>query len=106
MNEKGYGMHKDCKTYAIENIKEEKKNKLQENMKKLEELSKNIENSIKEIKNIFEKINKEKEELKIIIQKIFTKIRTELNNREEQLLMIVDEKYDNLFFNEELIKKF
>ena len=106
MKEKEYGIQKDCETYAIENIKEEKKNKLEENMKKLEELSKNIENSIKELKNIFEKINKEKEELKIKIQKIFTKIRTELNNREEQLLMKVDEKYDDLFFKEEIIKKY
>ena len=29
-----------------------------------------------------------------------------MNNREEQLLMIVDEKYDYLFFKEELIKKY
>jgi len=25
MKEKGYGIHKDCETYIIENIKEEKK---------------------------------------------------------------------------------
>ena len=43
MKEKGYGIHKDCETYIIENIKEEKKNKLVENMKKLEVLSKTIE---------------------------------------------------------------
>ena len=104
MNEKGYGLHKDCETYIIENIKEEKQNKLEKNMKMLEELSNNIENSINELKNIFDKINNEKEEIKIKIQKIFTKIRTEVNNREEQLLMKVDEKYDDLFFKEELIK--
>ena len=104
MKEKGYGLHKDCETYIIENIKEEKKNKLEKNMKMLEELSRTIENSIKELKNIFDKINKEKEEIKIKIQKIFTKIKTEVNNREEQLLMKVDEKYDDLFFKEELIK--
>ena len=103
--EKGYGMHKDCQTYVIDNIKEEKKNKLENNLKKLEELSKIIENSIKELKNIFEKISEEKEEVKIKIQKIFTKIRSELDNREEQLLMKVDEKYEALFFKEGLIKK-
>jgi len=74
-------------------------------MKMLKELSKNIENSIKELKSIFDIINKEKDEIKIKIQAIFTKIRTELNNREEQLLMQIDEKYDDLFFKEELIKQ-
>ena len=39
MKEKGYGIHKDCETYVIENIKEDKKSKLEENIKKLEELS-------------------------------------------------------------------
>ena len=105
MKEKGYGTHKDCETFFIENIKEEKKNKSEENMKKLEESSRIIENSIKELKNIFEKINKDKEELKKKIQKIFTKIRAELNNREEILLMKVDEKYEDLSFEEGLIKK-
>ena len=104
MKEKGYGIHKDCETYIIENIKEEKKKSLEENMKMLKELSKNIENSIKELKSIFDIINKEKDEIKIKIQTIFTKIRKELNNREEQLLMQIDEKYDDLFFKEELIK--
>ena len=41
MKEKGYGAHKDCETCIIENIKEEKKSKLEENMKNLEELIKN-----------------------------------------------------------------
>ena len=91
MKEKGYGLHK-------------KKQKLKNNIKILKELSKNIDNSIKELKNIFDNINKEKEKIKIKIQKIFTKIRTELNNREDYLLDKVDEKYNDLFFKEELIK--
>ena len=104
MKEKGYGIHKDCETYIIENIKEEKKNKLVENMKKLEVLSKTIEESIKELKNIFESVGEEKEKIKIKIQKIFTKLRTELDNREEQLLIEVDQKYEDLYFKEGLIK--
>ena len=91
IKEKGYGNHKDCEAYVIENIKEEKKNKLTENMEKLEELSKYIENQIKELKKLFEKICKDKEEIKIKIQKIFTKIRTELNDREDALLKQVDD---------------
>ena len=50
-------------------------------MKKLEVLSKTIEESIKELKNIFESVGEEKEKIKIKIQKIFTKLRTELDNR-------------------------
>ena len=35
-------------------------------------------------------------------QKIFTKIRNELNNREDQLLLQVDEQFKNKYFSEEL----
>ena len=103
IKDKGYGFHKDCETYVIENVKEKKKNNLTKNMEKLEELSKIIDNQIKDLKNIFEKICIDKEELKIKIQKIFTKIRTELNDREDILLKQVDDKYEDLFFKEDLI---
>jgi len=46
-------------------------------------LSNNINDSINNIKIIYEKINEKKEEIKLKIQKIFTKIRTALNNRED-----------------------
>ena len=39
------------------------------------------------------------------IQKLFTKFRNEINEREEELLKITDKEYDNLFFNENLIKE-
>ena len=58
LKEKGYGQHKDCDVYLIENIKEEKKNKLNENIKYLEEVSKNFENIIKKLKLKYEKIKK------------------------------------------------
>ena len=102
---KGYGAHKDCQIFNIEEIKEEKKNKLKENIIYLEELSKTLEQSIKELKTIFEKIQKDKEDLKLKIQKIFTKIRNALNDREDQLLIEVDNKFEELYFNDELIKK-
>ena len=38
----GYGQHKDCKICTLENIKEEKKNKLKENIKYLEDISINL----------------------------------------------------------------
>ena len=96
---KGNGQHKDCEVCFIENIKEDKQSKLKDNIKYLEDLSNNIENSIFKIKEIIEKMNKKKEEMKIKIQKIFTKLRTALNDREDELLFKVDDKYDNIFKN-------
>ena len=49
-------------------------------------------------------MNENKEELKLKIQKIFTKIRNILNEREDQLLSEVDNKYKELYINEELIR--
>jgi len=102
---KGYGKHKDCEIYSIKKIKNKKKNKLNENITYLEELSKILEESINKLKKLYEKINENKEKLKINIQKIFTKIRNALNEREDKILLEVDNKFDNLFFKEELIKE-
>ena len=52
---------------------------------------------INEMKVIFEKITKDKEELKLKIQKIFTKIRNSINDREDKILSKVDELYDNTY---------
>ena len=100
-----YGQHKDCDICVIDVIKDEKKNKLKDNMKCLEDLSINLEESINKLKTIFEKINENKEALKINVQKIFTKLRNELNNREDIILTNIDQKFDNLFFKEEMIKE-
>ena len=53
------------------------------------------------LKLLFEKINKDKEELKTNISKTFTKIRNEINNREDELLSMIDKEYKDLFLNEE-----
>ena len=100
---KELGRHKDCDICLLEDIKNEKINKLNENIIYLEELSKTFQESIAKIKEISETISHNKEELKLNIQKIFTKIRNELNNREDQLLLEVDEKYDDLFLKEEIL---
>ena len=68
-------------------------------------LSKNIDETINNLKNIFEKINEDKEKLKLEIQSVFTKLRNIINEREDQLLLDVDKKFDELFFKEDLIKK-
>ena len=100
-----FGIHKDCDVCILEDIKEEKISKLKENIKYLEEALNTLEESIKKIKMIYEKMNENKEELKIKIQKIFTKIRNELNNREDEILLEVDKKYEEFLIKEEIIKE-
>ena len=99
------GQHKDCDIYFIVKIKNSIKGNFDKNMKKLEEFSNKIEPTIKELKDIYEKINESKDKLKGEIQNIFTKIRTELNNREDKLYEEIETKYNELYFKEELIKE-
>ena len=43
--------------------------------------------------------------MKTNIQKIFTKLRTALNNREDKLLLEVDTKFNEIYCNEDIIKE-
>ena len=99
------GQHTDCDVCIIEDVENDKKNKLKENIKILEDLSINLQNIINDLKVIVEKINKNKEQLKMNIQKIFTKLRNCLNDREDELLLEIDKKYNKLSLNEEIIKE-
>ena len=105
INDKGDGQHKDCDVCGIENIKEEKKNKLKENIKILEDLSNTFNNIFKEMKEIFENVEKNKDDLKLKVQKSFTKIRTALNEREDKLLEEIDNLFNKRYFNEDIINK-
>ena len=100
-----YGQHSNCDVCIINDIKGEKKNKLKENMKQLKDLSNNKYDSINNLKILYEKINEKKEESKLKIQRIFTKIRNVINNREDELLLRIDQIYDNIYFKEELVKE-
>ena len=102
---KDRGEHKDCDVCFIENIKDEKKSKLKENIINLENLSKTLNESINQLKVIIEKINQKKEELKLNIQKLFTKIRNTLNEREDELLIEIDKYFENTYFKEDIIKE-
>jgi len=102
---KGNGKHKNCKVYDISKIKNKKKNILEKNITNLEELSNKLEPSITELKTIYEKINEAKENIKAKVQKIFTKIRNEINDREDKLFLEIDKKFQELFFNEEFVKE-
>ena len=88
----------------IKDIKNEKRNNLKNNINNLEKFSQNIDEALNKIKELYEGINKEKEELKLKIQKIFTKIRNAINEREDNLLFEVDQQFDNKYFKEDLIK--
>ena len=101
---RGNGQHNNCNICFIDDIKDEKKNKLNDNIKYLKELSKTIDESINRLKKIYDEITKNKEEIKLEIQKIFTRLRDEINEREDTILSEVDNKFDILFFKEDLIK--
>ena len=101
----GDGQHTDCDICLIEEIKLIKKNKLKDNIKYLEDISKNFQESIDKLRQIYENISKDKEELKLNIQKIFTKIRSEVNDREDKILNEVDKTYENIYFDESLLRK-
>ena len=102
---KGNCQHFDCYVTTIEDISKEKKNKLLKNIKTLENLSTNIEQLIDQLKNIYEEIDKEKNELKSDVQKIFTRIRNVLNEQEDKLLIDIDERFEKKFFNENFLKE-
>ena len=78
------GQHKDCDISLLIDIKAEKEKLFKENYDKLQEISKTLGNTIKRFKVIIEELNKNKEKIILEIQKVFTKIRTALNEREDQ----------------------
>ena len=106
LKREGKGQHTDCDICLIEDIENEKKKNLNKNIEILEDLSKKIEESIKELKKIFETINKNKDELKLTIQTIFTKLRNKINEREDELILEVDKIYEKTYFNENQLKNF
>ena len=101
----GYGQHKDCNVCVIQDVKEEKSNKLKDNLKYLEDISNNLNVSAKELKNLFDKFEDKKEEIKQKIQNVFTKMRCALNEREDELLQEIDNKYDYILGKDDIIKE-
>ena len=85
------GKHFDCDFCSIENIKEEMKEKLKNNLSYLKLIEEDSE-QLEEIKKKYEEILLEKDKMKIKIQKVFTKLRNALNNREDELLLKINKK--------------
>ena len=100
-----YGQHCDCDICLLEKIEDEKLNNLKENVNYLREVSKAIEKSMEELKTISIKIDENKEKIKINISQLFTKLRNAINEREDQLLSEVDITFNELIFDEKLIKQ-
>ena len=97
---KDKGQHSDCEICSLEDIIESKENLLKENILNLEKLSKDVDKLINEMKILFEKVNKDKEELKLNIQKIFTRIRNAINDREDEILLKVNKLFDTIYIKE------
>ena len=60
---------------------------------------------MKGFKEIIQKIEKEKDDLKLEIQNIFSKLRNAINSREDELLLEIDNLFNSKFFDGDLIKK-
>ena len=105
LKNKGNGKHTDCEVVNLEEIKDEKLANLKDNIKLLEKLLNNIDESINKLKNTLETINNTKEQLKLKVQKIFTRIRNEINNREEFLLLEIDKQFEEKFLKENILKE-
>jgi len=102
---KNYGKHTECNVYIIEKIKEDKKNKLEETIKTLDYFSKKMIESIDQIKIIYDKLDEAKEKLHLEIQIIFAEIRNVLNEREYKLLLELDNKFNEIYFKQDLPKE-
>ena len=89
----------------IQEIKEDKKNKLKNNILVLEKLNDKLKYSINELNTLFNKIDKDKENLKLSMQKIFTKLRNAINEREDELLNEIDDIFNKKFIDENLMKE-
>ena len=104
IKEKGKGQHSSCNSCVIEEIKEEKKNSLINNIKYLEDLSNKLGESIDNLKKYFKNIEERKENLKNKFMKIFTNLRNALNNREDEIMLEIENEFERSFFKEDIIK--
>ena len=65
----------------------------------------NFKESINELEKMIDKGNEEKENIKLKIQKLFTKIRNALNKREDELFLEVDKIYEYINEKENIAKE-
>jgi len=99
------GKHGECLICNVEEISEDKKKNLSKNLEYLEKISQDSEKSLESVKERFSKMETKKEELITKIQKIFTKIRNTINEREDELLLSVDNQFKCLEDKDNIIKQ-
>ena len=105
IKDRGDGQHTECKVCHMDEIKEEKKRKLIDNIKLLKKFSLNIKKILKDARNIYERINPTKEDIVMNIKNLFHNFRILLDKREKELLDEVEEVYSKKFFNDKFIKE-
>ena len=98
--------HNNCQFCKIEDIKEEKKENLEKNVKALDDISNNLKESLIKLKDFSEKIEEQKEELKSKIMKTMTSIRNKLNEREDELLSNLESIFLDIYPSESIIQEY
>jgi hypothetical protein len=97
--------HINCDACPIKNIEEEKRNLLKENIKYLEDLFKNTKDISNKFQKVYDEISEKKDAVKLQIQKMFTKLRNTLNNREDYLLLEIEQTFDDLYFSKDIVNE-
>ena len=98
------GQHSDCNVCYIEKFEEEKKSKLTENIKSLEALLNTLNQTIDELKKETEKLKNNNEELKTCIKTKFIKLRKAINDKEIELMEIIDKRFNKNFLERTMQK--
>ena len=102
---KDIGKHNECDVCLLDDIKDKKKNKIEENIKYLKKLSNTLNQSLTQLELVFKKMNERKETIKGKIQNVFTKLKSELNDREEELLQETDEICNKIYCTESIVEE-
>ena len=101
-----FGIHNKCKILSINEIENIKKQNLNQNIKLFENLIKTLNEKKEIISNIVKEQEKNKEEIKKKIETFFTKMRNIINEREDELNNLVDEKFNKDNFSDDELNNF
>ena len=77
----------------------------EENVQYLEKILKTFEDSIKELEELYKTIQGNKEQLKINVQKIFCEIKVAIDKRQDEILLDIENKFKESYFDEDLTIK-
>ena len=105
VTDQNFGKHAYCDIYRLNETVDYKKKCFDEKIKTMKYFSENIESQIFELKKLYEKINEDKNKLIEKIQKIFTRLRNCLNEREDKILSEVDEIFNSCYFNKTVVEE-